>query len=334
MSSFDAYLSLEKNADGDETWGDAMRANLDTLGYALHGAHVYVVDALYTDGNLYGGAGSPGGSRRRFATIQAAITAAETEGHGEPLDGGTGYVILIQPGTYAEDLTITESVTLAALGGRGGAWSPGVKITGAASTADSIITISPADGENISVELCGIVLENAYNVTNAVEITEPYAIDAQSQATFGGVASRLSLVDCRVRMQTNGQDNVWTSGIKCSGWWTVTLDRCQIGAYDYGGGNNNGIVRRLLDINGDGSAKTSQCAAKRCEFEQASYDDAGQIVTWNFDNYSFASAYDCACNQIQGDSYTVGGTGTNTSVGIESGAPAQKNGFGLEEVYF
>ncbi len=319
MSSFEPFLKLEKNADNDQTWGDAARANIDALGYALHSQRVMRVDPHWSNANIFPGAGSPGVDRRRFNTIQGAIDAAEANWSGEH------YLILVSRGTYHENLTITESVTIAADCGPVGAFYPNVvEIDGSTSTADSVITISPAAGDFVYVQLIGIGLENQHNADVSNPITEPYLIDAQDQASYHGTRSKLVLRGCACRMQTWGGGatnggNEWTYGIKAKGNWHVVVDGCQLTALSYGGGQLDGIVRRLFHIEGNNAQSiTAVCNVKRSDFDNASYDDGTAPVIFYADNRAQIYVNHCSSPFGAGPGiiYTDGGTGTQVFKGI------------------
>lgn len=329
-SSFEAFLGLEKHADNDQTWGDGTRDNLDAIGYALHGQRTMYVDPHWTLSNVT--SGTPSDVRRRYSTIQAAIDAAEGEAWGE-------YLILVNPGTYSENLAIATSVTIAAAyGGAGGYYPAGVKINGVTTVADSVFTIDAADGDFIYVQLIGITLENAYNQTNASEITEPYLIDCQDQASYSGTRSKLVLKDCNIRMQTWGGDvtnggNVWTYGIKAKGNWHVIADGCQITALAHGGGEDDGVVRRLFDIRGNSAQSiTALVNCKRCDIDNGSYDDGTAPILFYGDDNAHLRCNHCSSpfTTGTGDIYTLGGTGSQVVGGLDSDDWLQHmNGWGI-----
>lgn len=325
-SSYTGFLRLEKPDDDDITWGDAHRDALDAIDYALHGAAIYHVDPQNTTGNLYPGVGSPDSARRDFAQIQDAIDAAEAVGY------ANGYVIEVAPGDYLENLTITASVAIIGKGGSGPTYygPAATEISGLHTAASPLITIAPADGEYVHVVLRNISLENSYDQANAVEITDPYLIDGQDQTSYSATRSKVVLDRCSVRMQTWGEDNVWTSALRLIGNYHLVLERCRVSALNYGGGNNNGMIRRMVHIEGNNTANVT-CIAHCMStiFSQSSYDDGGELVVWYFDNKTQLTAYDCAINLASGDSYTKGGTGTNTSYGVEADASTYKNAYAL-----
>ena len=317
MSSFEAFLGLEKHASGDETWLVGEHANFDAIGYALHGQRVMYVDPNWTLSNVT--SGTPSDVRRRYSTIQAAIDAAEGEAWDE-------YLILLSAGTYSENLTIASSVTIASASGSTGAFYPNMaKIRGVTTVADSVITIAPADSTTIYAELIGISLENNYNQENASEITEPYLIDCQDQGAYPGTRSKLVLRGCPIRMQTWGGGvteggNKWTYGIKAKGQWHVIADGCQITTGAYGGGEGDGVLRRLFDVRGNNAQSiTAQLNVKRCDISNPSYDDGTAPILFYMDDRAHLIANHCSAPDAVADLYVDGGTGTQVFGGVDSG---------------
>lgn len=332
MSSFEQFLGLEKHADADATWGAGNRLDRDAIGYAMSGQRLMEVDPHWTTGNLYPGAGSPSTERRKFNLIQDAIDAAELAGWG----GTTGYTILLNPGSYDENIVIKKSVTIASrMGANGGFYPHTVKIRGKTTVKASTVEISPADGVFVYVMFTGIAFENQYNQPQASEITVPYLIDAQDQSSYSGTRSKIILKDCMARLQTWGGDgndggNIWTYGIKAKGQYHMIIHGCQMTCLKHGGGQQDGIIRRLFDVRGnDAQAKTSLLGVKFCALDNLSHNDGTAPILFYMDDRSVLTVNHTVSPRQLADLFTDGGTGTNSRFGVQSGdAIAYSNGWG------
>jgi hypothetical protein len=321
MSSFTPFLKLEKPVNNDQTWGDAVRLNVNALDYAMAHQRVMFVDPHYTTSNLYPGAGAADSERRRWDTIDGAITAAEAAGWDE-------YLILVANGSYAENLTITKGVTIAAMCGPSGGFYPGpVRIGGQNTVEAPVITVSPADSDYVYVQLIGIGIENAFRSAVGGEISTPYAIQCDDQAAYSGTRNRLILRDCYVRMQTWGQTggaaaHVWTYGIKAVGNWHVICEGTSLTALAYGGGysgGGQGIVRRIFDVRGnDAMGQTSLLNLKRCDIDNASYDDGTAPILFYMDDRAQLYVSHSSTPFAVDTMHVNGGTGTQIIKGVTS----------------
>lgn len=247
-TTYTNHLSMAKPADGSEAWGNELRQNSDVLDHLLNPEYMIYVGKNFTTANLANGAAT---DRRYFDTIQDAIDQVE----GYTPTYGSLYTIMVYPGEYYENLTITRSLTIvaanqimpsSALGG-----GTGVKIRGQTAVQDPMITIDPVDGVFVVVTISGIYFEQAYNQA-ATYIDDAYFLRVDRPATYGGYANRVYLKDCSVRGQTWGAGNEWKAGIYAEGWVDVYLSDCMMSGMGYAGGSNNGGIRNLIYLWAEG----------------------------------------------------------------------------------
>jgi len=242
--TYEEFLNLSLPSDDSESHGNELRANWRTIGHVLAPQRVFYVSPSYTDSNLGNVTAT---DRRHFPTIQEAIDAAEATGH------TSQNIIKIYPGTYPENLTIGGTISLVgevspvweALGG-------GIStfINGVQSQAKPIITVNPVGTDYTCVLLENLCLGNSYGLDNPVEITEPYLIDIKKPAIYS-YPVQFGMKNCQSRMQTWGDHNLWSYGIKSDGWVRLTIRDSDFYSWDYAGDEEDGGIRYMFDITGD-----------------------------------------------------------------------------------
>lgn len=256
MSSYTSGIRLSKPAKGDQNWDAEINDNWTALAGVYQATRTFLVSPYFNNTNLPGLASAT--DRRLFDTIQGAVDAAAAKSYDV-----VGARVLIYPGTYNEQVTITDqSLTLANVGaGSSGFYIGGPVYIRGNGNAEPAIKFVPGDGTIMRCGLIGLAIDNRYNTNNASEITaEPYALklaDKSAMYSWGSAQNVVVVEDCAIRMQTWGVDNKWQMGIYGSGYWTLNVRRSQIGAYSNSGGTLVGYVRRLFEVEGDaGASKT------------------------------------------------------------------------------
>lgn len=326
MSSFDAHLHLEKPPDGDTSWGPAYRTAMDALGAVEAPQCHFEVSPDFTTARLSNGSAS---DRRHFPTIQEAITAATTRYPGTPC------VIGIHAGEYSENLALTQSISLVGLAGCGNRYYSGpVILMGTTGNFLPTIDIDPPEGTWSKYTLRNLSIQNAVNVSNSSLQTLPYAIRMQGQAAAGSTANKLSMIDCMVRGQTWGLNNKWESMIEVAqGYWHVHLSNCQFRRWIYSGGANNGGIQKFFKIRGTtDDTKKPGLYVRNC-YIAGPYGGAETPYTYHWDQTAHLSILYSCHEQALPAAYLKGGTGTQTSDGIESSDWAsQYNIFGRDRV--
>ncbi len=160
---------ISRNVDGSYSVEDTTTGRIDTL-YGIEGidfggggvdvdltANVFVFDG---SNNLIG----------TYATIQAGIDAADA-----------GYTVEVHEGTYAENLTVSEGISLVGVGDvtvDGGTGGPALNLTGGPST---VVPVPPAGGfEASNIDFTG---DSAY-----VVLVDPTATFDEVSLTDGEVS--------------------------------------------------------------------------------------------------------------------------------------------------
>lgn len=324
MSSFDSIFDLEKPADGDTSWGPEARQWVDTLALAHAADRVYKVSPDWTSAAL----GNSGASdRRHFDTIQGAIGAGEAASWPD-----FGYLIEVYPGEYNEALTITKNVGIVGVSAAGyssgGGQNPRIRGDG---TASPIVTISPPDSVSILVSFKHLLFENGYATDNATQITVPYLLEVNNQSTTASGQSFITLADVIARCQTIGRHNNWLYGIRCRGYHDLVIKRSQIGGLDFAGGDNDGGIQKLIDVEGFDSSKFGRLLAYDSDFT-TKFAATGTPRIFRMDNYArIHLRARCSSSIAASSCIEDGGTGTNVSTGITGTEPADRgNLFGTD----
>jgi len=318
--TYTSSLYLTKPESGASTgWDTSLNNNFAYMDAALAPAGVYWVSPAFTAANLGNGSAT---DRRHFDTIQAAITAAE----GDSYDDRN--IIMVYPGRYGENLTITGSITLVGvhqphMGFLGGMRS--TVIRGQAAVQSPVITINQADEETISVHFVNIGFENYYNASNIGLIDKAYLLQFNSNAPnfatrYGGF---IGFTNCSLRLQTWGAHNDWAAGIRISGYADLFMDNVEIASWYYAGGELDGGIARLIDAqNDDGTpeSRKSNVYLHRSNFNHGGYAGAGTQTFIYADNGVSVRA--CGCSfytSTGGELYIDGGTGEQVFSGLGAG---------------
>ena len=266
MSTYDDVLHLAKPAQGDTSWATEINQNWDALGEVTAPSYTYFVSPNFTSANLDNGSAT---DRRHFDTIQGAINEIETNSE------NTQYTILVYPGAYFENITITKSISIIGVKGASG-WGYGTKIAGSTASAASVVTFSPEEDSYCYLRLANIDIYNQYNADNSSEILTGYAISTTAQTSAGAYTNRIELYNCNLRCTTWGDHNRWRSAIESiDGIFTFYIDGCQINTSGYGGGETDGWIRYVFNIEGD-TAESSLSAiyCRNSSIEQTRYTTA------------------------------------------------------------
>lgn len=324
MSSFEDFFGLELPVANDTSWKAANDEHATVLGQALCPERCYYVSPDFDTTNL---SSLPNASDRRyFDTIQGAIDAGEAAAFDRD-----GYTIIVFPGLYAENLTITRSVRLVAADGRGRYLGGGrTMIQGVNSIQASTITIDPIESDWQLFSIEGFIIENLYDTAGGTQINDAYAVDLLAQTTTGALPNTLELIDCCVRMQTFGTNNNWAFGIRAAGWNNVLLRRCDVGGLDYGGGSGSAGIQKLVRMDGYSTSKKGTLNIQHSNFSQT-YSAAGTPYTVSVDNDADAVVLMSSTTQGATAAGEVGGTGTNSITGFTSTGPTTHHnvcGFG------
>ena len=230
------YMSLPSNDDEDH--GAERRQDTQVVGRVLSPDECYFVSPGYASADLINTSAS---DQRHFDLIQDAIDAATASD-----------TIFIYPGSYNEQLSFTKHINLVGVG----SWRPfgttGAVIRGDGS-ADSVLEVAPPEGSYVRVSFNNLFFTNGYDTTNGTEITDSYLLNVATQTTPATYHSIIAFYDCGIRMQTWGEDNIWTKGMTVDGHSRLYLKRCDVSTLGYAGGNDNGGIRHLFYITGDGS---------------------------------------------------------------------------------
>jgi hypothetical protein len=146
-----------------------------------------------------------------YSTIQSAIDAAQA-----------GQTILINPGTYTENLTLKPSVNLAAYGNSG--FTPSVTIIGKLShTQTGPVTIS-----GIKLQTNG---DYAISVTGSAASTTMFLVEcnlvaqdfAALEMTTSGAGSSIRITNSWCRTNTNATNFFVVSGVGSLTFWNVNV---------------------------------------------------------------------------------------------------------------
>jgi hypothetical protein len=267
-SSFDDHLHLEQPAQGDTSWDAGINQNWAVIGEALSPDRLYFVSKSFTDANLHhASADFP----HYFDTIQGAIA----EGESRSL-GNIGYTILVDAGVYNEQLVISKPVRISSYGqfsGGSGHFSGGRPWLRGSLSAEPVIRFTPPDGALIWASLQGLVIDNNYTGITQPPADTAYAIHCINHPTptYGSSQNVLHLNDCALRMQTWGGDaanngNEWEWGIRVEGWWDVNINRCDIGVLNFGGGENDGHIDKMLSAEGADASHKAIIVSRNCYF--------------------------------------------------------------------
>jgi hypothetical protein len=317
--TYTSALNMTKPESGSTSgWGDSLNANFGVLDTLSTPENVYFVSPAFTSSALGNGSAS---DRRHFDTVQGAITAAQ----------GTSFdhraVIYLWPGQYEENLVITGSVTLAAVhrnhwGFHGGARS--VCIKGVDTVQSPTVTINQQDDESIAVNFVEMCLENDYNQANSGLIDKAQILEFNSNApNFHSIhGGMVSFTDCAVRAQTWGDNNDWQAAIRMGGFSTISMMGCQYGSWAHAGGENNGGIARVIDIQNDSGtpySQSSQVYIKDCDFRQTYAGASASPCLVYADNGVIGGVYDSSIFQEGAVPFVDGGTGTNNVKGLEAG---------------
>ena len=212
--TYTTYLNLAKPGDGDTSWGDNIRNFMDTMDELALVQNLWRVSPLYTVPNLYP-YGAPG-TRRHFDTIQGAIDAA----------GGndTRDTILIYPGTYTENLSISGRMILVGAAPCGG-YSYGVRIDG--NQADPCVTWSPTAGNidqlglhNLSFVQTGSDPGTAVNKSLAIEVVD------QGSGNYGGSRNTIDIKGCAFNFGSTVGSRAWDHLYSANGYNRSLFHNC------------------------------------------------------------------------------------------------------------
>ena len=229
MSTLTSVLQLSKPADGATSWGGEIRNAMDTLD-RLHGmSNVYWVDPLFTEAAIYPN-GVPA-DKRYHHSIQSAITEAEAT-------GTTGYTtIMVAPGQYNENLTITKTMNIVGFpGGQGLMGYSGAMgkpmLVGA--PGSSTITVNVPAGGSADVSFANMVV--THTATGGTGTITGYGqlFYAPDQGTYGAI-NEFYFRDVNFWVRSNTNTARFESLIKTIGYNNITLDRC----ITYGNAINN-----------------------------------------------------------------------------------------------
>ena len=320
--TYTTNVHFAKPSDGDTDHGDEIRQNFDVVDHALAPDSTYFVSPNFTSSNM---ANTSSTNRRHWDTIQGAIDRINALGNSTAADP---YTILVYPGGYAENLTFSTSVHIVGVGGKMNSLSRSngatPRLTGSATSANSLITVTPPTSQSVAVNFTNFYFENLYAVSNSTEITNPYLLDFQDTGT-GGTPHYFGMTDCQARMQTWGDDNNWTWGVKTRGRVITSLMNSDFISLSHGGGEDTGGVIRMFDWQGDGSYK-AEMWIDSCSIEAWSLVPAAIEYLFYRDNgtngrISRSSWYSPSHLRVNGSS-----TGDNDFAGLYPEIPGEDYG--------
>jgi len=324
--SYDPILALGLPADGDESWGTAVRQNFSALAAALAPTNGYLVSPQFTDANLHHAAAT---TPNMFSTIQAALDAVtETGSYGLA-------TIYIYPGHYAENLYITSSAALIGVSPvqyRGMGPARGALISGVASLQSPTVTIYPPESDNLSVMFANLSIQNQYNAT-AGAIAKAQILRVAGQTLYGSLPNYVAFRDCNIRAQTWGLNNDWLAGIMATGWVDLSVYGGCYAGMNYAGGAINGGINSLFNMTGNNAGgKSCSVTVNRCALGN---DYSGATATpglFKLDNRANANVSQSPLYKSTGAYAVLGATGTNTITGtgtdLVNGTPATMATYG------
>jgi len=206
-------IGLDYRADGDQNWGPAHRNVRLMLDRLLCPSNVFFVSPEFTPENIHL-SGTPD-SRRHFNTIQGAVTAWEAGGFGDSTHG----MILVLPGLYGENLSITKSVAIVAMHidptEVSGAHR-GVLVAGGTGALASTVTVTPPAGESTRVLFSKISFRNQSPAQGSeVGGSTPMILKVADQGAgnYGASKNRVLLDQCNCVVDYNN-NNDWAQGIQ------------------------------------------------------------------------------------------------------------------------
>lgn len=326
---YDPFLRLALPDIGNQAWGTAVNQNFSSIAAIMCPQEMYYVSPHFTDANIHtAGATTP----RYFSTIQAAIDAAPAS---------TGYfvrtVIVVYPGVYYENLSITKSVCIRAkfpafyraLGGAGG-----TQLAGTTSVQAPTITITPPNGVTMAVSFMGLHIDNEYNAA-ATTITNAQILKVNKQTVYGGSEVVVGFQDCDIRAQTWGAGNDWAYGLWLAGFNQLVMRRCSVSGSNYAGGTGVGGIAHLFYLTGDNAnGKAASLRVVRSDIAQ-SYTGArfsGNLQSTVFVNDKANAVFGrCSVqNTAPGIYTTIGTTGTNSVAGLAGDSTSYGNTLGVD----
>ncbi len=311
MTDFNSKTGFAKPAAGDSAWAVENNFNYDAMAEMACPDNTYWVSPNFLSAALY--QDGPPSDRRHFDTIQGAITAAEDGGYTIP------HLINVYPGIYQENLTITGSCRVRAVGGMPltGLLSAGrmALLNGAAGTQEPVIKINSPESTTVAVVFENFVLANAYNGTAGV-IDKAMIVDWPSNTLYGAYGNRFGLVGCTIRGVELGDGNDWRAMISLNTYQRSEFRLCRFKNYAYGGGTPDGGVRRMIELDGVGTQ--SACYVDRCAIEHTYLGVGANPTMFYVDNESDVTVVMSTLNTSHVLAYN-GGTGTNITRGLSSG---------------
>lgn len=311
--SYTDKIGLAKPSDGEQNWGDEVRQNFETIEEVISPENVYFVSPHFTTANL---GNSNATSRRHFDTIQGAIDQYESD---QAVDDPGHGAIIVYPGAYDEELTITQSVGLiAAANGpliRGGARRPVLNST----SAGPSITISGQANENCYVQIVGFDIRNRQVSGNTINGPAFLSTNDNLAGNYPAFDNQIMFAECSFYNFANLSAFTHLFGVNPN--WTLLFDGCELSVTTEGTALDYAI--RL-----DGNAtKPASLRARRSEFTH--YAAAG-TYTVTASTQSNITVYDCAFARDRASVVADDG-GTHSNVGLASDAQATtyKNAFGV-----
>ena len=278
--TYEDILRLSLPSDDSESHGNELRANWAAVSAANAPESVYYVSPSFTTAAL---GNSSASDRRHFPTIQEAITAAQTE----TVWWDAWPVIIVYPGNYGENLSITGSITIVGAipsfrEGLGGGFS--TKITGVTSAASPLVTITPPGDAAIQTNFMNLSFRNGYNANNATEISTAYLLKMSEPATFSQPAL-VGFKGCDIEAQCAGLHNTWESLINAEGWGQVVIRDTILKMANYCGGSYDGGIRTAIKLRGDSASNPMAFGGSGLNFTQW-FAGSGSPFVFDFDNYA------------------------------------------------
>jgi len=310
------HMQFAQPTDADEDHGDELRANWDIAEALLAPDYMYFVSTQFTSVNLDNGgeAHDTVSDQRYFSTIQAAIDAAEDG------EGYTRRVIFVYPGTYVENLTVTESLAIVGLPpvhSYRSYFGAGVSIIGTTLTQDPTITFTPSAVAQY-LTLANLHIRNQY-ISSGTTIDKALMLLATGYAS--GTLCQVTAGGCTFWGQARQDGHKWTAGIWGDGGMVINLLECQIKGDDWCNGNNNGGVKWPVYIYGGGANRKGYANIRRCELANT-YGGGGTLGTdygvIKIDNTASCNIMRSTVEYERQFACVDGGTGTNNFYGASS----------------
>lgn len=317
MSTLSYWLEFSKPADGDTSWGGEIRNALDSIDTALHPNLTFFVSPNFTDAALYPN-GTPA-HRRYFDTIGGALAAINAAA----LDDR--YTILVSPGVYTENLTISKSVNIVGVVPAHSQTAALTMIRGDGSGPP--ITLTPAAGEVVVASISNCILSQTEMSHGDTTVGWPHwiLVNDQGAGNYGAYHNKLILHNVHMRRDALLGTDVFTYGIRVQAFTQLVMHDCQLRIPD--------TPDFTWPISIEGNFSTSKTAQIHMKQTDVNHSTAGGSYTIRMLNGSSGTVGRCGFIRGQAATVVFGGSGSNSLLGMNSPAEAvacgNTNGYAL-----